>query len=175
MAGENKGSPQIMTKLGPGQASIGVMGVDNVRNHAQPPEILKNTVGEFIKIRPENFFAQISFGTKGDTDDIGFFPNFFNGFPIAGIQLGIKHAPGDEINPDYLGTLAQSPGKLNHVFDLPSCVRVAAKLHVKAANQPVNAQMDKVKSLFVFFIRHPYPPTFVLPARIRCFPLEWPP
>ena len=112
--------------------------------------MLQDIVDKRIKMRPEDFFAQITAGPTGDTYDAGIGITFTEDFQRLGviiIHLGVKHLPGKQVHLADLRVLRQSSRQFDYIFGLSAGIRITAQFQVVATNQPMYADQHDVQAI----------------------------
>jgi hypothetical protein len=85
-------------------------------------------IGQLLKMRPKQFFSDITLGSKGKAEDPSPWANLFLRTCVIRRNTAIKNLPRHNINAIDLGAQSQTSRKFQHVERLTAGIGIAAKL-----------------------------------------------
>ena len=140
MAGIDQRHTEYLCQHGGNVAGIRVVAVDDIRNTLLFLNEPDGFVDIFIQVRPQRLFAHVLAPPALDAHDTA---RVTHSFDRLGVVLGnavIQDQACKQVHLLHVLALAERSGQLDDVYDLPTGVRIPAKLHVFSPQQPMNAE-----------------------------------
>ena len=141
MTGEHQGETKPLAHQSPDKSRVGVVGMDPIHRMTRLGEVMHQLVSKILQVRPKLFLAQITFRTKGKTQDSSAWSNHFHRTRIVSSNPTVLHKTSHHIDPLNLGTLGQAADQIQDIQRLTASVRITTELKIPGPEQTVQVQM----------------------------------
>ena len=145
MAGEYEGAAEHRSDLPTYVARIRIVGVDQIRYTFFPTQVGKRAIDEGIEVPPDNLLAQIAARAGLYSDDVRIVIQDFPSLCIVIGKLRIKNPPSEQRDSPDSFVLGECLDQFQCIQALPACIRIAPKLHLLAADQAVDGDVQKIQ------------------------------
>ena len=108
--------------------------------------MLRQGIGEFIEMGPEQLLPQVARRTAGKAADPGIRGDRLQRSGVVGGEAPVTDQPGGHLHLSHLRTGGQGPHQLQDVGGLTAGVGIAAQLQVTGSKQTVQVQVQNMET-----------------------------